>query len=236
MDSDEDIEKVPGRPPADEPPDSEPPVAPDSGESAPRVRPPVRPGTPQDQSMQRWSAFTATDGSTRRGPSYPAWEKPPSQFIYPRLRGQEERRTMRPLIFAAIGVVLVVGALVVGPALLGRPNKVPAASASAIAVASNPIQPTPSVVASQGNQGTPVPFASYQQYQVQTGDSLVKIARKFHLQSWELLLANPQITDPNNVKWRSFLNIPRPGQLTPPASASPTISPIASAAASVVAP
>ena len=83
--------------------------------------------------------------------------------------------------------------------------------------------------------GTPAPFASYQQYKVQAGDSLSRIAVKFHLQMWELLLVNPQIPPSLAVRLNTYLNIPQPGQLTQPPP-SPTASPTASAAASLAAP
>jgi hypothetical protein len=65
---------------------------------------------------------------------------------------------------------------------------------------------------------------------------VAKIAVKFHLQRWELLLANPQITGPAYaVRLNTFLNIPLPGTLTEP-PATPTDTPIASLGATLVAP
>jgi LysM repeat protein len=58
---------------------------------------------------------------------------------------------------------------------------------------------------------------SYQQYTVAAGDSVSKIATKFHLKQWELLLANPNLADnPALLKLGLVINIPQPGQLTPP--------------------
>ena len=243
MNRDEEVEPTLKRPPVDEEVGSEPPVAPDSQENVRRPELPSRPRTgagawqpPTDQ----MSPLKVPSGVLNRNvPSHPSWEKAPSPYLYPRLRGQEKRQTLKPLLFAAIGVALILGVVVVLPALTGRKSNAPVAAGSASPsanVSNQPLQsaaPSPSV----GSGGTPLPFASYQQYPVGTGDTLLKIAKKFHLQSWELLLANPQITDPNNVKLRSVLNIPRPGQLTPPPQgASPTALPTASAAASVVAP
>src|ERR1035437_9798676 len=98
-----------------------------------------------------------------------------------------------------------------------------------------PTSTTPSQpVASSG--GTPVPVASFQQYKVQAGDSVPRIVVKFHLQRWELLLANPQLTPPDyTVRLNTYVNIPVPGQLTQP-PASPTASPTASLSATLTAP
>lgn len=50
-----------------------------------------------------------------------------------------------------------------------------------------------------------------------------KIAAQFNLQLWELKLANPQVADLNHIVVGQSLNIPGPGQLSPP-SARPSAS------------
>lgn len=171
----------------------------------------------------------------RNVPSHPAWEKPLIPYNYPRIRGQEKRQTMKPLLFAAIGVALVIGAVVAFPALMHKGSAAPTASGSALPSSSISNQPTQSVTPAQPSnsaQGSPAPVASFQQYKVQAGDSVAKIAAKFHLQRWELLLANPQITAPAYaVRINTYLNIPLPGQLT-----QPPVTPTASLAATLVAP
>ena len=232
MDREEEIEQAPGRPPADDGAASDLPVDPDSENRVRRVRPPARqdreaalhgPTAPQRPFKEPASALA------RRIPSYPAWEKPPSPYNYPRLRGHEEHRTVKPLVFVAIAVAVVLGALVVLPALLGHPNNAPAASRSATApTASNSVHssaPSNAAVASAtaGGGGTVAPFVSYQQYKVVAGDSVAKIAAKFHLKQWELLLANPKLADnPTLLQIGLVLNIPQPGQLTPAPPATPT--------------
>ena len=69
---------------------------------------------------------------------------------------------------------------------------------------------------------TPGPTISYKQYKVVKGDTATSIARKFGLKTWELLLANPQLGPSGIVKLGQTLNIPEPGQLTPPPAATPT--------------
>jgi LysM repeat protein len=258
MNRDEDIEAAMRRLPADEGDDSEPVVAPGSGERVRRARPSGRPGMATGplkapitrppaptgwqpvEGAQRPSSIRVPPPAapSRRGPTYPAWEKPPSPYTYPRLRGREERRTVNPLLLAAIGVALLLGALVVYSAIHGRGGNTAAvsgspthlASGSPAPVASGSGQPTPSAVASQDNS-TPRPVASFQQYKVQTGDRLNSIAKKFGLQPWELLLANPQLQDnPNLIVAGKTINIPLPGQLTQP-PATPAGSPTAPPAA-----
>jgi LysM repeat protein len=177
---------------------------------------------------------------TRRGPSYPAWERPLSQQEFPRLHGRAEARSMWPLISAVFCVViLVVGALVIIPALTGHWANVAGATATATATAtargsakpsgSNSGHPSASVGVSPSptptSVGTPGPEISYGSYKVRLGDTLSSIARQYGLQKWELLVANPQITDPNNVKLGTILRIPPPGVLTPPPVSTPTGTP-----------
>jgi len=240
---DDEIEVASGREPAGEPVDSETPVAPDPHENVRRPELPERPrtgmGAWQPPSAQL-SPLRVPSGSLNRNvPSHPSWEKPPSPYSYPRLRGQEKRQTMKPLIFSAIGVALILGAVVALPTFLGRGKTASVATGSPSPIASVSDQPLQSTTPSQpvdSSGGPPVPVASFQQYKVQAGDSVAKIAVKFHLQRWELLLANPQITGPAYaVLVNRYLNIPLPGTLTQPPT-TPTDSPTASLSATLTAP
>ena len=242
MNRDEENEPTLRRPPDDDGVGSELPIAPDSHENLRRPELPSRPRT----GMGAWQPpadplppLKVPSGSLNRNvPTHPSWEKPPSPYNYPRLRGQEKRQSMKPFFLAAIGVALILGFVVVLPALTGRKGTPPIAigSSSPSAIVSN--GPVQSAAPSQSGSGaTPVPLASYQQYKVLAGDSVAKIAAKFHLQRWELLLANPQITGPAYaVLVNRYLNIPVPGTLTQP-PATPTGSPTpSSAAATLLAP
>ena len=241
MNQDDEIEPVWRREPTGEPVDSEPPVAPDSQENVRRAELPSRPRT----GAGAWQPPTAPlaplkvpPGALNRNvPSHPSWEKAPSPYNFPRLRGQEKRQTMKPLLFAAMGVALILGAVLILPGLTGRKGNAPPASGSPspTAIVSNPPLQSATPSQSVGNAGPPTPLASYQQYQVQAGDSLSRIAARFHLKMWELLLVNPQIPPSLAVRLNTYLNIPQPGQLTQPPP-SPTATPTASAAASVAAP
>lgn len=241
MNRDDEVEPAFRREPAGELVDSEPPVVPDSQENVRRAELPSRPRT----GAGAWQPPTAPlaplkvpPGALNRNvPSHPSWEKAPSPYNFPRLRGQEKRQTMKPLLFAGIGVALVLGAVVVLPALLGRKGSGPPASGSSSpsAIVSSP--PVRSATPSEaiGSAGPPIPFASYQQYKVQANDSVSRIATRFHLKMWELLLANPQIPPSLAVRLNTYLNIPQPGQMAQPPP-SPTALPTASAGASVAAP
>ena len=253
MNRDEEIEPTLRRPPANDGVESEPPVAPDSQENVRRPELPARTRT----GAGAWQPPTAPlaplkvpPGALNRNvPSHPSWEKAPSPYNFPRLRGQEKRQTMKPLIFSAIGVALILGAVVFFPAFLGRGKNTPAAtgsssgtgSSSATASVSNePLQSATPSQPVESSGGTPAPVASFQQYKVQPGDSVPTITRKFHLQRWELLLANPKLTPPNYVVQKNtYLNIPVPGTLTQPPvtpTGSPTGVPVASPVATLVAP
>lgn len=222
---DKENEAVHRRTPAPESSDAESPLASDSSERVVRARKPSRqaieasilkaPATPLPP-LKVSPAVLA-----RRVPSYPAWEKPPSPYNYPQLRGRVEHRPLKPLLLAATGVAIVLIAVVIVPALLGHglggvsapsASRSPSASHSSLASARTP-GVSPLIT---GTPAGPTALISYQQYKVLAGDSVARIAAKFHLHQWELLLANPKITDPTLLKVGSTLNIPQPGQLTPP--------------------
>lgn len=214
---DEEIEEAQKRPPTGKRVSSEPPDSDDFVERVRRVRPPTRPqtryGPPLQAQASRPSSFKVPD-VTVRGPSRPAWENPPSLQNFPQLRGRENRRTMWPLLLAFIGVALVLGVLVVYPAVTGRGGTEPSATASATptATASPSSQPSPSAVASASASATIrptlAPGATYPLYKVQPGDNLTKIAAKFKVTPAEILAANPQIIDRNNIKVGTYINIP----------------------------
>jgi LysM repeat protein len=164
---------------------------------------------------------------SRRGPSYPAWEKPPSPYTYPRLRGSEEHRPWIPITLALTGVAIAVVVLVIIPALFGHGGNIAAASGSARPSASVSGEPAANASASASAalvspSATPTPNWTYRQYTVISGDSVSKIAKKFGLQQWELLVANPTKIVNGVVRLGSVLQIPPAGVLTPPPSATPT--------------
>jgi LysM repeat protein len=134
---------------------------------------------------------------------------------------------MWPVLLAIVVVALVLGVLVILPALMGGGGNAAVASHSAKptvihsgsgAPGTGPVR-SPSRVSSVA----PGPSITYTSYTVQSGDSLTKIMRKFGVERWEILLANPQITNPDVLRVGLKLQIPKHGQLThPPATPVPT--------------
>ena len=141
-------------------------------------RPLIRPGSMKPQSPQR--PLQISNG-TRRIPSYPAWEKPPSAFEYPRLQGQEIHRPVKPLLIATVGVAVVAAIVLAFSALIGHGSSVALASGStnpSASLSGSPShgpsgsgsqKPSPSI-SPTASQGTPGPQISYQQYKVVAGD------------------------------------------------------------------
>lgn len=161
-----------------------------------------------------------TSTTARRPPTHPAWERPPTPYDFPVLRGQEQHRTMLPILLASLGVAVVLLVLVIIPALFGH-GGVAASSASpsgphaSAPVASGSANASGSAGTSPNVSTAPQPDWTYSLYKVVSGDSVSKIAKKFGLQQWELLVANPQIVN-GIVKLGSVLNIPPAGMLTQP--------------------
>ena len=56
----------------------------------------------------------------RRGPTHPDWENPPRLDNYPRLRSHEDRNNNQPLLLAALGVAIVMVALILIPLWGGK--------------------------------------------------------------------------------------------------------------------
>jgi len=166
-------------------------------------------------------AAPAVTMAAKRGPTHPGWENPPRVESYPRLRAREDQRTNQPLLYIAIGAAIIMVALLVIPILLNQHGSTSSTATGSPASAA-PGSGGPGASASVSTPGTPGASASYLVYLVKANDNLSLIALKFNLKLWELLLANPQITDMNHIQVGDPLNIPPPGLLTqPPASASP---------------
>jgi len=98
------------------------PLGSTAGLSGRGARAPMRPqarlrtSTARRGQAESWSPAM----EPRRGPSHPDWERPPTQYDYPVLRGREEHRALWPLAAAALGVALVVVVLVIIPMIRRR--------------------------------------------------------------------------------------------------------------------
>jgi len=134
---------------------------------------------------------------------------------------------MWPVILAVAVVVLVLGVLVVIPTLMGSGGNLAGASNSASPAVAHSGSGAPGKSArtspSQPASVVPGPSIIYKSYTVVKGDTLTKIIRKVGLERWEILVANPQITNPDVLPVGMKLRIPKHGQLTqPPATPVPT--------------
>lgn len=199
-------------------------------------RPPFRPqtrartSTLQAASAEPWVPATLP----RRGPSHPDWEKPPTQYDYPVLRGREERRTMWPLIAAALGAILVFAIFVIIPNLLGHGNAAVATGSSSPGASGSNSSGTSSGPSSSssvaslppGTTPTPKPIVNYILYKVVQGDSLVKIEKKCGVSRADLLAANSSIVAPNYpIRVNEILNLPETASATCATGAAPTPTP-----------
>ena len=125
----------------------------------------------------------------RRQPTHPDWEKPPHMDNYPRLRARDDRNNNQPLLLAALGVAVLMVALIVYPILAGNKGggggTNPSASQSHIAGA-------PSASATDTPVPTPQAERTLMAYIVSTKDkTLSGIAAKFGISLAQLELANP---------------------------------------------
>jgi LysM repeat protein len=149
---------------------------------------------------------------SRRGPSYPEWENPPTAYAYPRIGRRQARRTLwipwPPVIGALVVIGLVAAAFFLVPTLgklAGMPSSPsPSATVRVTLVTAPSGSPSPSVAPTASPSPspvvTPVPAPTYMQYTVQAGDTLSRIAAKFGLKTWQLLKVNPALAaNPNSL-------------------------------------
>jgi LysM repeat protein len=101
------------------------------------------------------------------------------------------------------------------------PSGLPTIAPSLIATLEPTIAPS---VAPSVNATTPpsvAPVGSPRTYRIKPGDSLARIAKKFDTTVEEILAANPQITDPNNILVGQVILVPQSSTASPVATASP---------------
>ncbi|HUG47057.1 MAG TPA: LysM peptidoglycan-binding domain-containing protein [Candidatus Limnocylindria bacterium] len=175
-------------------------------------------------------AFRPSSEKLRPEDVVPTWGRQPLPGYGARSKvsyGDSASWLSRLTTLLAIGVIiaLAVAAIILAPSLLGGggdPQRtLPAAGASG-----SPGQATPT------RRPTPTPAPSLQTYTIQPGDTLFSIALDHGLTVDQLLLANPEITNPDLVQIGQVLLIPEddfglfsPQPPTPRPSPSPTASP-----------
>jgi LysM repeat protein len=188
-----------------------PPVAP-----APRYRERerVRAEAPDDT---HGGAAARQGGDRKRDLVAPSWERPARLEAYPTLRSRGMPNISFPPILVAVAAVLLAALILfLLPGFLGLGG--PQAGAT----------PTPSLSASSLPAGsvepTLVPEATQQSYVVQAGDTMSRIAKKFHVTLQQLIDANKTtIPNPDNLKIGDVVLIP---------TSTPTLLPGASAGSS----
>jgi LysM repeat protein len=198
----------PPRQPASRPRPSGPPPELDAEpdlEARDRPRPAVPPRRPR--------AYDQHLGGPSDGPD---WERPRRYEAYPTIRTRIGMPQIPRLAVMAAAIGIAALALFFLPALLGLgENEQAAASPTAVASPSQSIAPTQ----------TPAPTPTV--YTVQAGDTLSKIAIDHGVTIEEILAANPDIANPNEIAQGQQITIPAPSPEAPAViggSPSPTAS------------
>ncbi|MEO8230093.1 MAG: LysM domain-containing protein [Chloroflexota bacterium] len=139
--------------------------------------------------------------AARRGPitAGPSWERPRRFEAYPTLKTRLGLPAIPRLGVAALALLVAAIVLFLLPFILGRGG-----GGGSVAT------PSPSAAASAASLPSEQPVASPQAYVIKSGDTLLKIAKKFNLTVDELLAANPQIKNPNKIVVGNELIIPVP--------------------------
>jgi LysM repeat protein len=179
---------------------------------------PKRTVAPTAPAAASGSFDTATPPMPRHQPTKPDWENPPRYENFPRLRARDDRNN-QPLLLAALGVTVLMLALIVVP-LLSPKGGGPSPSSSHSAGTASPSASTS--VAPPDN-----PNRTFMVYRVKPGDNLNGIAQGNGISYAQLIAANPQITNPNHIEVGQIIYIPWQTWVpSPTASPTPTPTPI----------
>jgi LysM repeat protein len=144
----------------------------------------------------------APSGREHRDASAPSWEEPRRHEAYPTLKSRGSGGIPRPL-----GIALVI--LFAGVALFAAPFVL-----RGIGGGGEEASPSPTAAASTDPTPTPLPTAEPSPeevvYIVKRGDTLLKIANRFDITVDEILAANPQIKNANQIAIGDEIVIPPP--------------------------
>jgi hypothetical protein len=147
----------------------------------------------------------------RRDPNAPEWERARPEEIYPTLRARRlPELSLPPLLVAIVALALAAAVLFALPGLLGfgSPSAVSSASPSPLAS-----------TAAQSLAPTAIPQPTPQVYIVQSGDTMSRIAKKFHVALGDLIAANAEnIPNPDTLKIGDQVTIPVPTPTDLPAT------------------
>lgn len=138
--------------------------------------------------------------AARRGPISigPAWERPRRFEAYPTLKTRIRLPAIPRVGVAALALVLAAIVLLALPSILTNLG----GGGGAV------VTPRPSVEPSVSTAPTEAPAATPKTYIVKSGDTLLKIAKKFGLSVDQLLAANKQIKNANKIAVGDELTIP----------------------------
>ena len=152
----------------------------------------------------------------RRDSAAPEWERARPLEVYPTLRARRlPELSVPPLLVAVVALALAAAVLFALPGILGFGSPAGLSSPSP-----SPLSSTPAETFAP----TPVPVATPQVYVVQSGDTMSKIAKKFHVPLADLIAANAEtIPDPNRLQIgdQVIIPVPTPSEL-PAASTAPS--------------
>lgn len=162
-----------------------------------------RVGAPPPEHDERPSVDAARgSGDRHREMGAPSWERPARLEAYPSLRSRRMPSfAAQPILVGVLVLVLAALALFLLPGFLGVGSSKTGASPSPTVVAS--------LAAIESAAPTLAPGATQQTYTVVSGDTMSRIATKFHVPLQALIDANKvAYPNPNNLKVGDVLVIP----------------------------
>jgi nucleoid-associated protein YgaU len=181
----------------------------------PAVQPPSSAAPPPVDAPSASAAAQANPGGEpprrRRDANAPEWERARPLEVYPTLRARRlPELSVPPLLVAVVAVALAAAVLFALPGLLGFGSPQVQSSPSPSPLAST----TPASIAP-----TLVPEPTQVTYIVQSGDTMSKIAKRFHVTLDDLIAANREtIPNPDQLQIGDLVIIPVPQASSLPAA------------------
>jgi nucleoid-associated protein YgaU len=165
---------------------------------------PAPPYTAVDEDDLAHGSAEEEDAGFNAAPASREWERVRPRRDYPRLG--RSRRTSPVLIALVLLAVAAVAVFFLPSVLRGLLGGGTAASPTATASGSGSVAPTGSATAVPSPTATPGPTQLI--YVVKSGDTLTRIADQFDVTVEQILAANPEITNPNNISVGQRIVIP----------------------------
>ena len=137
-----------------------------------------------------------------REPGRPAWERSRRNEAYPTLKTRMGLPAV-PRWGLALGALVIAAIVMISLPFLLNLGGSPGPTTPAVSTA-----PSDTSLASNGPSASAPTGSSQQTYTVVSGDTITKIAKRFHLTTAQLLAANPQIKNANSIKPGDKITIP----------------------------